>query len=128
MGSDSDNGSWWHSSASDWASIQEGMLRPSYQTVFDALDVRPGMRLLDVGCGAGLAAQLAAARGARVAGIDSSPASIAIAGERTPEGDFHIGDMQELPFADGTFDAVTGFNSFQFAADPVAALRQALRA
>jgi ubiquinone/menaquinone biosynthesis C-methylase UbiE len=41
--------------------------------------------------------------------------------------DFHLGDLEELPFPDGTFDLVTGFNAFQFAANPVAALREARR-
>lgn len=46
------------------------------------------LRLLDMGCGLGLAAQLAAGRGAQVAGLDAAETSIAIARERTPEGDF----------------------------------------
>jgi len=50
-----------------------------------------------------------------------------IARERTPAGDFRRGEMEELPYADRTFDLVTGFNSFQFAANPVNALRQARR-
>src|SRR6478672_1826810 len=37
------------------------------------------------------------------------------------------GEIQSLPFPDDTFDAVTGFNSFQYAADPVVALREAMR-
>jgi len=37
------------------------------------------------------------------------------------------GELQTLPFGDAAYDAVTGFNSFQYAADPVAALREARR-
>ncbi len=127
MGSAPFEDSLWSSGAHDWAKIQESMLRPAYMTVLDALGVGPGMRLLDIGCGAGMAAQLAGARGARVSGLDASPTSVEIARGRTPEGDFHVGDMEILPFADAAFDAVTSFNAIQFAADPVAALRQALR-
>lgn len=35
--------------------------------------------------------------------------------------------MEELPFANKVFDVVTGFNAFQYAADPVAALAEARR-
>lgn len=127
MGSAPFEGSLWSAGAHDWAEIQESMLRPAYMTVLDALGVGSGTRLLDIGCGAGMAAQLAGARGARVSGLDASPTSIEIARRRTPEGDFHVGDMETLPFADAAFDAVTSFNAIQFAADPVAALRQAMR-
>jgi SAM-dependent methyltransferase len=70
---------------------------------------------------------LAAKRGAAVAGIDAAGGLLAIARQRTPGGDFRTGDMEELPFANASFDLVTGFNSFQFAADPVNALKQAKR-
>ncbi|KIX78478.1 methyltransferase type 11, partial [Streptomyces sp. MBRL 10] len=50
--------------ARDWAEIQERMLVPLYEAVYERLEVGPGDRLLDLGCGAGLALLLAAARGA----------------------------------------------------------------
>jgi SAM-dependent methyltransferase len=74
-----------------------------------------------------MAAQIAAARGAKVTGFDASEALLAIARERTPNAEFHQGELEKLPFADGAFDVVTGFNSFQFAANPVAALSEARR-
>lgn len=103
------------------------MVRHAYLAVFDVLNVGSGMRLLDVGCGAGMAAQLAAARDAQVGGLDISSASIEIARKRTPAGDSRVGEMEELPFADRAFNAVTSFNAFQYAADPVSALRAARR-
>jgi len=60
-------------------------------------------------------------------GLDAAEALLDVARKRTPSGDFRQGEMEELPFADGTFDVVTGFNSLQYAADPVNALRQARR-
>ena len=46
---------------------------------------------------------------------------------RVPEADLRLGDMQALPFADDAFDLVTGFTSFFYADDPVAAVREAGR-
>ncbi len=120
-------GELWGARARDYADIQEGMTRPLFEAGLRALNVGAGTVLLDVGCGPGMAAQIAAQRGARVSGIDASAPFIAIARERTPQGDFRVGEMEDLPFADHTFDVVTGFNSFQYAASPVNALKEARR-
>ena len=121
------NGGLWGARARDWAELQEGQCRPVYEAVLDRLKLGPGMAYLDAGCGAGMAAQMAAKRGAEVSGLDASQPLLAIARERVPAGQFVAGDLEELPFADATFDAVMGFNSFQYAGDPTAALRQARR-
>jgi SAM-dependent methyltransferase len=121
------NGRYWGARARDWSEVQEPTVRPTYAAVHERLCVGAGMRYLDVGCGAGLAAQMAAARGAQVCGIDASEAFLAVARARVPAGDFRQGDLEELPFADRSFDAVTGFNSFQFAANPAVALGEARR-
>jgi SAM-dependent methyltransferase len=62
-----------------------------------------------------------------VAGFDATGPFIAIAKDRVPGGDFRVGEMEQLPYDDGTFAVVTGFNSFQFAASPVNALKEARR-
>ena len=62
-----------------------------------------------------------------MAGLDAAESSVAIARERTPGGDFRVGEMERLPWADDSFDVVTGFNAFEFAADQVGALREARR-
>ncbi len=117
----------WGARALDWANIQEGTCRPVYLDAFDSLEIGPHTRLLDVGCGAGMAAQIAAERGARVSGLDASENLLAIARERVPEGDFSRGDLERLPFPDSSFDLVTGFNSFQYAGNPSSALAEAKR-
>jgi SAM-dependent methyltransferase len=121
------NGRLWGGQAGDWAEIQEGQFRAGYEAVFAAAGLGPGQALCDVGCGAGRAAQFAAARGAQVAGLDAAEALLAIARSRVPGGDFRLGDMEELPFPDAAFDLVTGFNSFQYAGNPAAALAEARR-
>jgi SAM-dependent methyltransferase len=118
----------WGARARDWAEVQEPSVMPLFEAVLGRFDLGEGVRLLDVGCGTGLFCQLAAEReGGSVAGLDASEQSIAIAAERTPAGDFRVGDLEALPWGDGSFDVVTGFNSFQFAASPVNALREARR-
>ena len=121
------NGRLWGARARDWADIQEGTVKAVYAAVLERASVGAGTRYLDVGCGAGGAARMAAARGAQVSGIDAAENLLAVARERTPGGDFRIGDLEALPFGDGTFDLVTGFNSFQYAANPAIALAEARR-
>jgi SAM-dependent methyltransferase len=127
MGTAQVQGELWSAQARNWANFLERYHTPLYKSVFDRIGISRGTQLLDVGCGAGLAAQLAAQRGAQATGIDVAPAFIEIARERVPDGDFRVGDMEELPFAEASFDMVTGFNSFQHTASPVAALKEAKR-
>jgi len=117
----------WGARARDWADVQEATARPAYEAVLTRANVGPRTACLDVGCGSGMAARLAADRGAKVCGVDAAEPLLAIARERTPQGDFRLDDLQALPFADGEFDLVTGFNAFQYAGDPVAALIEARR-
>ncbi len=80
------------------------MARPVYEVVLERAGVGAGIRYLDVGCGSGMAAQRAAARGAQASGIDAAEALLAIARSRVPESDFRQGDIADLPFADEMFD------------------------
>jgi SAM-dependent methyltransferase len=116
----------WGARAREWC-VMEAQMRPLYEAVLERVGVGPGTELLDAGCGAGLAAQLAARRGAVVSGFDATPALLAIAAERLPSGEFATGDLESLPYGDGVFDAVVGFNSFQYAASPRIAVEQARR-
>jgi SAM-dependent methyltransferase len=121
------HGELWSSGARIWAQLVEPNARPFYDAVQERLGIVQGTRLLDIGCGPGGSALLAAQRGAWVAGLDASPGSIEVARERVPDGDFRVGDMESLPWPDGSFDAVTAFNSLQFAGNPAAALTEARR-
>lgn len=128
MGTAAVQGDLWSGNPRDWAEQQERFFAPIYEAVLNRTGVKAGTRVLDVGCGSGLFCALAAKRGARVAGIDAAEGLLDLAREQTPGGDFRVGEMEELPFADGEFDVVAGFNSFQFAANPINALAQAKRA
>ncbi len=115
----------WGARATEWAYLFEPYARPANDLVLDALGVGDGTRYLDVACGSGFAASIAARRGASVCGIDAADTLIDIAAARTPGGDFRVGDMFDLPFADGTFDSVTSFNGIWNDCDD--ALREARR-
>ncbi|HVL94471.1 MAG TPA: methyltransferase domain-containing protein [Solirubrobacteraceae bacterium] len=78
------------------------------EAFLDATGIRPGQRVLDVGCGTGaLTAPLAARVGADcVAGVDPVAADVATCATRVPGADLRTGEAEALPFADDSFDAV----------------------
>ena len=113
--------------AIDYAEVQEPTSLPLYESVLARPELAGARALLDVGCGPGLAVQTLAKKIGSVAGADATASFIAIARKRVPQGDFRVAEMEELPHADGSFDVVTGFNAFQYAAKPVNSLREARR-
>lgn len=117
----------WGTAPHDWAQTAERENTPLFNAVLDAAELVASERLLDVGCGSGLLCELAAGRGARVSGIDVTPELLAVARDRVPVADLREGDMSALPFESGSFDVVTGVNSFQFAPDPALAFAEAAR-
>ncbi|MDX6628418.1 MAG: hypothetical protein QOH00_664 [Gaiellales bacterium] len=127
MGTAQVQGQLWGAAAHDWATLAEPVQIPFFEAALDAIGIENGMRLLDAGCGAGLALTLAAERGAIVSGLDASAGLLEVARERLPEADLREGDLEALPYADDSFDAVTAFNSVQYASDPTAALREIRR-
>lgn len=127
MGTASVQGQIWGARAKDWADVQESVAVPLFEAVLQETAVGKNTSVLDIGCGSGIFCEMAAKRGARVSGLDASEHLLAIAHERVQSGDFRIGEMEELPYENHMFDVVTGFNSFQFAANPVNALQEASR-
>ncbi|MFT6451672.1 MAG: SAM-dependent methyltransferase [Halocynthiibacter sp.] len=121
------NGRLWGARAQDWADVQEAVHRPLYEAVLAKTNVNSGTSYFDVGCGSGMAAQMARALGAEVSGLDAAADLLHIARTRTPSAKLHRGDLEKLPFADNTFDVVTGFNSFQYAGNLEGALWEARR-
>jgi SAM-dependent methyltransferase len=83
--------------------------------------------VLDVGCGSGVFLSRAVELDARAFGLDAAEGLIELARRRVPGADLRVGDLQSLPYEDDRFDLVTGFNSFFFAADMTAGLRDAGR-
>ncbi len=127
MGTAKMQGQIWGTRARDWAEVQERVAIPLYEAVLRRTETGPGTSVLDIGCGAGIFCEMATMLGARVSGMDAAESLLAIARECVPQGDFRTGEMEELPYPDQMFDLVTGFSSFQFAASPVNALKEASR-
>jgi SAM-dependent methyltransferase len=119
-------GGLWGDRPDAWA-VSEEQQTPVYSEALRCVDVGPGVRVLDVGCGTGVFLRMCADRGASVSGLDAADGLLEIARTRVPEADLRHDDLQVLPYEDDAFDVVTGFTSFFFADDMVAALREAGR-
>jgi trans-aconitate 2-methyltransferase len=73
--------------------------------VIELLEPRAGERILDVGCGTGELTARIAASGARVVGLDSSPAMIAAAQAKFRDAEFVVADAANFAFTE-QFDAI----------------------
>jgi SAM-dependent methyltransferase len=102
-----------------------------HQAVIERLAPQPGQRLLDLACGTGAVAELAATTGAEVVGVDIAPALIEQAKERAAERgldiDYRVGDAEALDFQDGSYDLVTSTCGVMFAPDHQAVAREVAR-
>jgi demethylmenaquinone methyltransferase/2-methoxy-6-polyprenyl-1,4-benzoquinol methylase len=97
------------------------------RAVVDAVDPLPGQRVLDLAAGTGTSSQPFADRGARVVPCDFSLGMLREGKRARPLLGFTAGDATRLPFADGTFDAVTVSFGLRNVVDPDAGLREMLR-
>ena len=100
--------------------------------VVEALEPRNGERWLDLGCGSGGVTELAAARGARVTGIDLSPRLVEVARARAAAGgydiEYAVGDCQDLVgIADASYNVVSSSVGVMFAPDHAATARELAR-
>jgi len=99
--------------------------------VIELLEVKPGMKVLDLACGPGtLSKPLAAlaAPGGEVVGVDLAEGMLAVArAAAIPNARFELMDIENLSFPDASFDAVACGHGLQFAADLPNALREARR-
>jgi len=125
-GSASRWGPLWGARPADWALSEDRQL-PTYEAALRRVGLEPGQQVLDIACGVGAFLRLVAERGGEPHGIDASEALVAFTRTRLPAADVRVGEMEDLPWDDDRFDLVTGFNSFFFANDIVAALREAGR-
>lgn len=92
-----------------------------------AVDAWPGDRVLDLAAGTGTSSEPFDAAGVHVVPCDFSVGMLAVGKARRPDLPFLAGDAMRLPFADGSFDAVTMSFGLRNVADPDLALREILR-
>lgn len=124
--------------ARDWAEIQERMLVPLYEAVYDRLEVGPATSVLGLGCRAGLALLLAAGRGAEVVGLEPEAELRSLAQDRSLR---VMSDVYREMSTDGggaggstgagahpaAHSLVTAFEHLSCTADPLALVRDAAR-
>jgi SAM-dependent methyltransferase len=109
----------------------ELMTTPPAGQLVKFAEVKPGQRVLDVGCGTGVVAVTAARQGAKVSGLDLTPNLLERARENARiagvDVDFIEGDAEALPYPDGSFDVVLSQFGHMFAPRPAIAVREMLR-
>jgi SAM-dependent methyltransferase len=102
-----------------------------HDLVVERLDPRPSVDWLDAACGTGAVALLAARRGANVTGVDLAPVLIErakeLAAEQGVDVRFDVGDAEELPYGDDSFDVVSSTCGVMFAPDHAAVARELAR-
>jgi|HubBroStandDraft_4_1064222.scaffolds.fasta_scaffold00285_8 ubiquinone/menaquinone biosynthesis C-methylase UbiE len=95
----------------------------------DMLETRisPGSNVLDIGCGTGHLAGELMQRGYAAWGVDLSEAMVAYAREHYDPDRFRVGDIEQIPFPDNTFDAVMCLGVMEYLEKDEHALREMWR-
>jgi len=106
-------------------------LLPAAQVAVQLADLRPDVRVLDLGCGTGNASLLAAQRGAQVTAIDPAPRLRSVAYERALAADVEIdvleGEASSVPLPDDSIDVLISVFAIIFCPDAHAAAAEASR-
>jgi ubiquinone/menaquinone biosynthesis C-methylase UbiE len=116
----------------EWAEMYDGpnplieteelVVRPILERVAE-----PGVQALDAACGTGRHAAYLHDRGCTVTGVDQSLEMLAVARNKLPGVHFEQGDIEQLAFADGSFDLVVIALALCHLADPTAAVAELAR-
>lgn len=117
-------------SGGDYALIA-GRIASASEAALEEVGAGEGTKLLDVACGTGSGSIPAALAGAEVTGLDLTPQLFEVARERAAEAGAEVewveGDAQDLPFEDGSFDAVISLFGAMFAPDHAKAASELAR-
>ncbi|HEX7730948.1 MAG TPA: methyltransferase domain-containing protein [Terracidiphilus sp.] len=106
-------------------------MEPDAHLFYRRVGAQPGQKLLDVGCGTGQLALIAARAGVETTGCDIAPNWLACARERAKQEHLNVrfeeGDVEALPYADGQFDVVASLVGAMFAPRPELAASEMIR-
>jgi SAM-dependent methyltransferase len=117
----------WDTRAEAYHSFFAPICQHVADAVLDAVRARAGTRVLDACCGPGYLAGQAVARGCSVEGVDISPAMVELATRLQPAATFTVGDVESLPYAAGSFDAVVCNIGIHHVTDPARAVAEFAR-
>ncbi|WP_329126602.1 class I SAM-dependent methyltransferase [Streptomyces sp. NBC_01465] len=117
----------WAGAADAYAGSFAALCGATAEALLDAAEVGAGTRVLDVGTGPGTVAAAALARGADVVAVDAEPGMVELASANAPGAEVRHAVLPELPFADGSFDAVVANFVVNHVEDPWAALTELRR-
>jgi SAM-dependent methyltransferase len=111
--------------------LVEATITDMHETLVASLAPAAGDAWLDVGCGTGAVAERAARAGATVIGLDLAPALVETAAKRAAEQgleiEYGVGAVEQLPFADASFDVVSSSVGAIFAPDHTTTARELAR-
>ncbi|MDQ6753720.1 MAG: demethylmenaquinone methyltransferase [Actinomycetota bacterium] len=107
--------------------LSMGQTRRWRRVVVDAVDAKPGQRVLDVAAGTGTSSEPFADAGVSVVACDFSVGMLKVGKRRRPDIDFIAGDATNLPFADNAFDATTISFGLRNVSEPRKALEEMIR-
>jgi SAM-dependent methyltransferase len=117
----------WSAQAGTYGGLTGAITSRLAESLLDAGRVRSDCRVLDVATGPGYVAERAAARGARVVGIDIAEGMLELARRRVSGVELLCADAEQLPFDHSSFDSVLGGFVVNHLPDPPRALAEAAR-
>ena len=117
----------WERVAGKYDSVWASSTRQFIPPLLEAAGVGAGMLLLDVGSGPGYVSAAADGLGAKPIGLDFSSEMVGIATKLFPHLQFRVGDAQQLPFDDGSFDRVLSNFALLHVTNPQLACAEACR-
>jgi ubiquinone/menaquinone biosynthesis C-methylase UbiE len=89
--------------------------------------LKPPAHIADLGCGSGVFTDLLSKQGYKATGLDISPKLIALGQAKYPDVEFHVGDVEHLPFADGSMDGILLSGLVHHLPDPSRCAAEAFR-